>query len=401
MPARSPNVPAHRSPWLSPLRGPLLLGSCLAALLALVASAPAANPEAGSPGRASQPAFRPALAGYNYLFPRDHGSHDEFRTEWWYYTGHLSTASGRRFGYQLTFFRRGVDQASARSNPSRWAIRDLYLAHLALSDHDQARFRYAEKISRAGIGKAGAETGRLRVWIDRWSAEALPSVQDRQHLRASAEDFSLDLFVTPEKPPVIHGEGGVSRKGGALGQASHYYSLTRLATTGTVTVEGEPLAVSGTSWMDHEFGSGDLGPDQVGWDWFSIQLENRTELMFYRLRRADGATDQASSGTLVFPDGRSQHLLTSDVHIEALDHWTSGQSGARYPSRWHIEVPTAGLMLDLIPRLSNQELMTRRSTQVTYWEGAVEVTGKLREASIAGLGYVELTGYAERFRQKL
>lgn len=373
----------------------------MAALLALVASAPAANPEAGSPGRASQPEFRPALAGYSYLFPRDHGSHDEFRTEWWYYTGHLSTASGRRYGYQLTFFRRGVDQASVRSNPSRWAIRDLYLAHLALSDHDQARFRYAEKISRAGIGKAGAETGRLRVWIDRWSAEALPSVQDRHHLRASAEDFSLDLFVTPEKPPVIHGEGGVSRKGGALDQASHYYSLTRLATTGTVTVAGETLAVSGTSWMDHEFGSGDLGPDQVGWDWFSIQLENQTELMFYRLRRADGTTDPASSGTLVFPDGRSQHLLTSDVHIEALDHWTSGQSGTRYPSRWHIEVPTAGLMLDLIPRLSNQELMTRRSTQVTYWEGAVEVTGKLREASIAGLGYVELTGYAERFRQKL
>ncbi|MBI5411189.1 MAG: carotenoid 1,2-hydratase [Nitrospirae bacterium] len=401
MPARLPNVPAHRPPCLSPLRGPLLLGSCLAALLALVASAPAANPKAGSPGRASQSAFRPALAGYSYLFPRDHGSHDEFRTEWWYYTGHLSTKNGRRFGYQLTFFRRGVDQASVRSNPSRWAIRHLYLAHLALSDHDQARFRYAEKISRAGIGKAGAETGHLRVWIDRWSAEALSPDQDHHHLQASAEDFSLDFILTPEKLPIIHGKGGVSRKGSSLDQASHYYSLTRMATTGTVTVAGEALAVSGASWMDHEFGSGDLGPDQVGWDWFSIQLENRTELMFYRLRRADGTTDPASSGTLVFPDGRSQHLLTSDVHIEALDHWTSGQSGARYPSRWHITVPTAGLMLDLIPRLSNQELMTRRSTQVTYWEGAVEVTGKLREASIAGLGYVELTGYAERFRQKL
>ncbi len=387
--------PASRTTRLAPLSRPLLLGACLAAHLIVAASAPAGSPTATPPAT-----FRPALAGYTYGFPYDHGSHDEFRTEWWYYTGHLATTSGRQFGYQVTFFRRGVDQASVRSNPSRWAIRHLYLAHAALSDHGQARFRYAEKLSRAGIGKAGAETGHLRVWIDRWSAETL-SDGDRQHLRASAEDFSLDLFVTPEKPPVIHGEGGISRKGSSVGQASHYYSLTRLATTGTITLDGEPLAVSGTSWMDHEFGSGDLGPDQVGWDWFSIQLENRTELMFYRLRRTDGTADAASSGTLIFPDGRSQRLPPSEVRIETLDHWTSGSSGARYPSRWHIEVPAAGLLLDLVPRLSNQELITRRSTQVTYWEGAVDITGKLREAPVAGLGYVELTGYAERFRQKL
>jgi len=294
-----------------------------------------------------------------------------------------------------------VDQPSVNSNPSRWAMRHLYLAHLALSDHERSRFRYAEKVSRAGIGKAGAETGRLHVWIDRWSADTPSSEQDRHYLRASAEDFSLDLTVTSEKSPIIHGRAGVSRKGRAVEQASHYYSLTRLATTGTLVVEGEIMEVEGTSWMDHEFGSGDLGADQVGWDWFSFQLDNRTELMFYRLRRADGTADPASSGTLILPDGRSQHLLLSDVRIEPLDYWTSGASGARYPSRWRFSVPTAGLTLDVTPRLPNQELITQRSTQVTYWEGAVEIAGALREAPIAGLGYVELTGYAERFRQKL
>jgi len=395
-----PNHPPRRAFRRASLSRPIVIGACLTAHLSLAASAPAGNSAAGNLFLPPS-AFRPALAGYTYRFPYDHGSHDEFRTEWWYYTGHLSTAQGRRFGYQLTFFRRGVEQPSAQSNPSRWAMRHLYLAHLVLSDQDRSRFRYAEKVSRAGIGKAGAETGRLHVWIDRWSADAPASDRERQHLRASAEDFSLDLIVTPEKPPIIHGKAGVSRKGQALEQASHYYSLTRLATTGTLAVEGEIMKVAGTSWMDHEFGSGDLRSDQVGWDWFSFQLDNRTELMFYRLRRADGTADPASSGTLILPDGRSQHLLLSDVRIAPLDHWTSGASGARYPSRWRFSVPTAGLILDVTPGLLNQELITKRSTQVTYWEGAVAIAGTLREVPIAGLGYVELTGYAERFRQKL
>jgi predicted secreted hydrolase len=357
--------------------------------------------EAGSQDAPDNPGFRPAVAGYSYRFPRDHGSHDEFRTEWWYYTGHLSVEDGRRFGYQLTFFRRGIEQARVRTNPSRWTIRHLYLAHFALSDHDNARFRYAEKVSRAGLGKAGAETGQLRVWIDRWIAETFSPHDDRHHLKASAKDFSIDFIVTPEKPPVVHGERGVSRKGSAPGQASHYYSLTRLATTGILSVDGEQLKVSGTSWMDHEFGSGDLGEEQVGWDWFSVQLDNRSELMFYRLRRTDGTSDAASSGTLTFPDGRSQHLSASDLQVENLDHWTSTASGARYPSRWRISAASLGLSLTLTPLFQDQELITRRSTQVTYWEGAVRVSGTLRNAPVSGQGYVELTGYAERLKQRL
>ncbi|MEW6542904.1 MAG: lipocalin-like domain-containing protein [Nitrospirota bacterium] len=345
--------------------------------------------------------FRPALAGYAYRFPADHGAHEEFRTEWWYYTGHLSSGDGRRFGFQLTFFRRGVEQESARASKSRWAIRHLYLAHLALSDHDRGRFRFAEKVSRAGLGKAGAESGRLHVWIDRWSAEARPGEPERHRLKAQTDGFAIDLVVAPEKPPVIHGEDSVSRKGRAPEQASHYYSLPRLATTGSLTVDGERLAVTGTSWMDHEFGSGDLAPDQVGWDWFSVQLDDRTELMLYRLRRTDGTVDPSSSGTLVFPDGRTRHLRNQEIRVESLDSWLSAASGARYPSRWRIAVPESNLSLELTPLLASQELITRRSTQVTYWEGAVRVTGRRDDKPVSGLGYVELTGYAERFKQRL
>jgi len=373
-------------------------------LIILFATLSAIDPEAGDrivPPVVSDTGFRLASAGYTFRFPHDHGSHDEFRTEWWYYTGHFSTESGRRFGYQLTFFRRGLAQEQARANPSRWAIRHLYLAHFALSDLDEGRFRYAEKTSRAGLGKAGAEAGRLSVWIDRWLAEAPSAHHDPHHLKASADDFSIDLMLTPEKPPIVHGDRGVSRKGTAPGQASHYYSLTRLATTGTVSLNGKPQAVTGLSWMDHEFGSADLAEDRVGWDWFSVQLDNRHELMFYRLRRADGTADPASSGTLVFPDGRSHHLSAGDLQIEVVNHWTSQASRARYPSEWQIAAPSLALSLHLAPQLFDQELMTNRSTQVTYWEGAVGVTGRFHGAAVAGQGYVELTGYAERFRQRL
>jgi predicted secreted hydrolase len=346
---------------------------------------------------AEQTHFREAVSGYAYQFPRDHGSHDDFRTEWWYYTGHLRTEDGREYGYELTFFRQAMDNARVTINPSRWTIRHLYLAHAALSEHDRHRFRYAEKISRAGIGKAGSETDRLHVWIDRWSVEASPADHRRHHLRAISGDFSFDLFLDSEKPPVIHGEGGISRKGTGPGQASHYYSMTRLQTTGTLTIEGHTETVHGISWMDHEFGSGHLGNDQVGWDWFSIQLDDKSELMFYLLRRNDGAVDRASSGTWVLPDGTSQTLTASDVTIEVLEYWTSTASGTRYPNRWRLSVPSRQLSLLMVPTQPNQELMTERSTQVTYWEGAVKVSGNIGERRMTGRGYVELTGYAKPF----
>ena len=344
-----------------------------------------------------RPQFRQAEKGYAYRFPFDHGSHDEFRTEWWYYTGHLETDGGRQFGYQLTFFRRRMPPDAVKDNPSRWAIEHLYFAHCALSDHDGRTFRYAEKISRAGIGKAGADTGRLRVWIDRWKAETPDHGAVRQRLEASTHTFEVKLDVVPQKPPVVHGLQGVSRKGPAQRNASHYYSLTRLATTGSVLIDGEQLHVTGISWMDHEFGSGELGEDQTGWDWFSLQLDNGLDVMLYLMRRRDGSIDSVSSGTLIHRDGRMEHLSMSDIDAETLDRWQSHASGASYPSRWRIIIPKTGLDVLITPRQPNQELITKQSTRVTYWEGAVTIAGLLRGAAVGGAGYVELTGYAEAF----
>lgn len=388
----TPPVIRDRAGWRQ------LLACLVAGILLTI---PTSGPATVLAEPSTQGAYRHPLPGYAYRFPHDHGAHEEFRTEWWYYTGHLSTKSGRRFGYQLTFFRRGVTHEEARKNPSRWAIRHLYLAHVALTDLDRSRFSYAEKLSRAGLGKAGAERGQLRVWIDRWKVDAAPAEPHRHHLQATGDDFALDLTVASEKPPVIHGQDGVSRKGAAPEQASHYYSLTRLATSGTITVAGEALPVTGLSWMDHEFGSGDLGANQVGWDWFSLQLDNRMEVMLYRLRLADGTIDPASSGSLILPDGRVQGLAASDIRIETSESWTSRLSGGRYPARWKIAIPSADLMLEVTPELADQELRTTRSTQVTYWEGAARISGTQRGVPLAGAGYVELTGYAERFRQRL
>ncbi|MEY4706173.1 MAG: hypothetical protein RL042_2378 [Nitrospirota bacterium] len=345
--------------------------------------------------------FRPATEGYRYAFPRDHGAHEEFRTEWWYYTGQLTTKDGRSFGYQLTFFRRGIPKDQVNTLPSQWTISQLYLAHFAVSDLSKGQFHYAEKISRAGLGKAGADHDRLHVWIDRWSAESSSATPGTQTLRASDGDLALQLTVSQDKPLVVHGSDGISRKGSAAGQASHYYSFTRLATTGTLTIGDESLDVTGTSWMDHEFGSADLGKDLVGWDWFSLQLDNRTELMLYRLRRADGSADPVSSGTLIDREGRGHHLSIGDFTLEPTSYWTSPTSRARYPQRWRLTIPSQQLSLELAPLMAEQELSTTRSTQVTYWEGAIETTGTSQGKPIKGQGYMELTGYAERFNKKL
>ena len=371
-----------------PLRPILLLASSL--LMAL-------------PGLANDTAkeFTIATEGYRYSFPRDHGAHEAFRTEWWYYTGQLTAKDGRSFGYQLTFFRRGMAQQQVRTLPSQWAVIQLYLAHFAVSDLSQGRFHYAEKISRTGLGKAGANPDRLHVWVDRWSAESSTARPDTQTLRAADGDLALQLTLAPEKPLVLHGTEGISRKGSAADQASHYYSFTRLATTGQLTIGSESFDVTGTSWMDHEFGSTDLDKGLVGWDWFSLQLDDQRELMLYRLRRSDGSADPVSSGTLIDREGQGQHLSIQDFTLEPTSYWTSPTSKARYPQRWRLTIPAQQLSMELAPLMAEQELSTTRSTQVTYWEGAIEATGAAQGKPIHGRGYMELTGYAERFNKKL
>ena len=344
--------------------------------------------------------FQSATAGYRYSFPKDHGSHPSYRTEWWYYTGHLQSKTGRSFGFELTFFRRGVSPEDIKTLPSKWSINHIYLAHFAVTDITGKRFHFSEKLSREALGKAGADESRLRVWIDKWSAEAEPEPDSAgvHTLVARDETHALILRLEPAKPPVAHGAAGISQKGRDVGQTSHYYSFTRLSTTGSLTIDGEQFEVTGTSWMDHEFGSGPLGADQVGWDWFSIQLEDNTELMLYRMRLKDGSYDLASSGTAVSADGRTRHLEVTDFQIESTATWTSSGSKATYPAKWRLKFPSLDLVLEVTPLLADQELRTSRSTLVSYWEGAVAVTGTKQGKPVKGQGYVELTGYAERLK---
>lgn len=367
---------------------------CLGVWLHIMMAAPAF-------ADASHHEFSPARPGYQFQFPKDHGAHPTFRTEWWYYTGHLRTTSGRAFGFELTFFRRAIPHDEVKTLPSRWSVTQLYLGHFAVTDIAGRRFHFSEKVSRAGLGKAGAAESELRVWIDAWRVQGSVEGVSTHTLVAEDGDYALSLTLEPMKPAVIHGQGGISLKGTETGQASHYYSLTRLAATGRLTIGQESFDVTGTGWMDHEFGSADLGQDLIGWDWFSIQLADQSELMLYGLRRRDGSSDPVSSGTIVFPDGRTQHLLLEDFTVEATRSWTSAASHATYPSRWRISVPSLDLSLDVVPVLAEQELRTSRSTQVTYWEGAVTISGSKQGRAVTGQGYVELTGYDRRIPNKL
>jgi predicted secreted hydrolase len=326
-----------------------------------------------------------------WSFPRDHGSHPEYRTEWWYFTGIVAAADGRRFGYQLTFFRQGIAPVAADpGNP--WSVRDLHLAHFTLTDVRAGSFRFGERVSRAGPGLAGASTEALRAWVLDWSAVA---EGEGFTLAAREGAVGINLRLRPRRSPALHGSGGLSRKGPAAGQASWYLSVTDLETTGTVRDgAGVEFAVRGASWFDHEFGSGQLAEELAGWDWFGLRLSDGSALMLYRLRRRDGTAVPASSGTFVGADGKTLHLDRDAVVIETLASWQSPQSGARYPSRWRLLVPAAGIAAELSPLVPDQELRTGRSTGVTYWEGAVAGSGTAGGSPVAVEGYAELTGYA-------
>ncbi len=333
--------------------------------------------------------WREATPGYEYSFPRDHAAHEPYRIEWWYYTGNLITKEGRRFGYQLTFFRTGITLDPA--NPSRWAVRDLYMAHFALSDIERESFHSFERLNRAGIGWAGAETETYRVWNEDWEAR----LDGKEHLLKAAEPgFQLDMKLTPAKNEVIHGQNGVSRKGPSEGNASHYYSLTRLESEGRLVVDGEAFEVTGLSWMDHEFGTSFLEQGQLGWDWFSIQLDDGRELMLFELRREDGSIDPRSSGTMIESDGRATHIPFAEFSLKPYDPWRSEASGATYPTSWVIEIPRYDLRLTVNAAFKDQELRATESTGVTYWEGSTVVVGVSGERAVKGRGYLEMTGYA-------
>ena len=317
--------------------------------------------------------YQVALPGYKYSFPKDHYSHPNFKTEWWYYTGNLKDTQGRDLGFELTFFRQAIDHTQ---KPSTWAVRDIYLAHLALTDITGQRFFHTERLNRQGPGLAGIDENTKRVWNGNWQVTWLSESQLK--LQAIDPRFSLQLTLQSQKQPAIHGEDGVSQKAKGEGRASHYVSLTRLAVTGVVNLGEDTRQVTGQAWMDHEFFTHQLDPEQTGWDWMSLQLSDGRELMIFQLRRRDGTIDPFSRGTLIERDGRTRHL----PQIKMIP----GRRWKKYPVEWTVKA--AGLNLLVKARLDNQELVSKQPASPTYWEGSVSVNG-----DATGLGYLEMTGY--------
>ena len=400
-----------------------------AIVVASCARAPAPSPKAFSSGEPPAQAtrldalssegmpsgFELAMQPRSFEFPRDHGPHPAFRHEWWYVTGHLDAAGGERFGFELTFFRFALapPTADSRDAPARaaiggspgaaasanadsksaWRSRQIYMAHFAVTDINRGRFYVSQKYARDALGLAGAQAEPFRVWLEDWSlgtpaSDSGPAGSSEWQLKAVDKGYALDLQLRSVTPPVLNGEAGLSRKSGVPAAASYYYSMPRLAATGHLTRDGKPLDVEGLAWLDREWGSGSLGSDQKGWDWFALQLDDGSTLMFYSLRTLKGTRDPHSAGTWFAPDGTTHPLASEDVQIDVKDFWTSPR-GARYPARWQLRVPSLKLDVDIHPRLADQELDTRPR----YWEGAATIEGTRASSKVAGRAYVELVGY--------
>ena len=336
------------------------------------------------------------LAGYSravepraFSFPADHGPHTDFRNEWWYVTGNLDGADGRRFGFELTFFRFSLTPADDHLIESSWRTNQVYIAHFAISDVGSDQFHVAQRFSRGAAGLAGAVAEPFRVWIDDWTiSQSNPAVL--WHLRAYGDEFGLELDLRPLKQPVLNGDRGLSQKSAETGNASYYYSIPRIQSDGTLNIGDKAFSVSGLSWLDREWSSSALSKEQRGWDWFALQLSDGSELMIYQLRRNDGSVDSHSAGTFIDSSGNVVHLQQEDVSIAVTDYWQS-ERGGRYPAGWEIDIPSLDASFDVTPAMADQELITN----VRYWEGAVDVSGQSGGSSVAGRGYVEMTGYAE------
>ena len=334
--------------------------------------------------------FARALAPRPFTFPADDGPHEDYQTEWWYYTGNLTTAAGQHVGYQLTIFRRGLTPGLP-SRASDLASNQVYFAHLAFTDVAAGSHTAFERFSRGALGLAGASGNPFSAWIDDWRVTSLAPDGSAVHLSAGSGSQALDLDLRSAKPIVAHGDHGLSPKSEAPGNASYYLSYTRLDTTGSVVLaNGQAQTVTGESWFDHEWSTTALGPGAVGWDWFSLQLSDGRELMWFQIRRQDGSLEPVSGGTLVAADGATQRLPAGAVAVEVLDHWRSPSTGGVYPSHWHLSVPSAQLSVNIVPWLADQE----NRLSFAYWEGAVRIAGTSGSTAITGNGFIEMTGYA-------
>lgn len=361
--------------------------------------------------------YTKAFREHKFNFPRDHAAHPDFRQEWWYFTGNVLSTKGQRFGYEFTIFRFALkppkqeivtsdftisSSTSSPTNASSWRASHIYMAHLAVTDIDNNKFYYAEQFSRDAMGLAGSgiiyrdrlegDSTQLKVWLNDWSIESVgDTVFPIQILAKDDDGFGISLVLNQTKPVVLHGDEGLSIKGDSPGNASYYYSITKMVTVGSITVDDVKASVSGYSWFDREWSTSQLDPEQEGWDWFALQLDDNREIMFYSMRREDGGLDLKSAGTIVEEDGTSRKLAVNDVNIDVIRHWTSPHSNITYPSGWKISIPSESLELQVTPAIEDQEM----NTSIRYWEGSVKVSGKYKNNNriVAGKGYVELAGY--------
>ena len=337
------------------------------------------------------------MPGWNYEFPRDHGPHREFKTEWWYATGTLRDTEGRDYGFQLTFFRQGIRPGSNPPGSSRFRVNELPFAHFALTDVSGGTFRHYQRSTRAAFGEAGfgVPPGPM-AWMQDWILEADSS--GILHLKASQKsdkdpglvERSVDLKLIPERPPLVHGKGGVSPKSAHPGHASHYYSLTRLRAEGSVTIDGKSRSVKGIVWFDHEWATNSLDPEEAGWDWSGLHLSNGTDLMIFRIRDKEGRT-VFTSGTLREASGTVIDL--HDLTITPTGIWKSPHTKGNYPASMEVSIPSRNILLSLTPSLRDQELVL---PPFAYWEGAVRASGSESGRELTGEGYLELTGYGGR-----
>lgn len=333
--------------------------------------------------------WRHAARGWRYEFPRDHHTHRDFKTEWWYFTGNLFDDTGRRFGYELTFFRHGIRPVADRDpNASRFVVDDLKFAHFALTDVTGRQFHFDQKTSRGAFGEAGFDDGERLAWIDNW--RLIGKSENVFEIEASSSFGRLRLELRGAKSPVVHGENGVSVKAAEGPNASHYYSIPRLDTGGDLIADGATRALRGESWFDHEWSSSQLGKGEVGWDWLCLQWEDGAELMLYRMRLANGETEPSSSGTWIAADGTTTHLRASDFQATPTGFWKSSATGAQYPVSWRIALPALRTEFTVRAAVEDQEL---KLGAITYWEGAIDANGTRDGKPIKARGYLELTGY--------
>lgn len=333
--------------------------------------------------------FEKAIEIREFTFPEDYGAHPEYLTEWWYYTGNVETEEGRHFGYQLTFFRRAIPTVISENRSSDWSTNQIYLAHFAITDTQRNNHLVSDQIGRNANNLAGtAVDPYFSIWLNNWQ---ITQTDDNTFLmKAAVDNFEVDFLLENSKPEVFHGEGGLSQKGDQIGNASYYFSQTRLDTNGRLRIDYQWFEVSGLSWMDHEFGTSTLGANQVGWDWFSMQLDNQTEMMLFQIRNEDKTVSQFSSGTFIGQNGETTYLSNKELAIEVIDTWKN-KNGYEYPIQWRVSIEKLGLDLEIVPVMKDQEM----DLFFQYWEGAVFISGTVNGEIIEGFGYVELTGYAQ------